>query len=256
MPGTPAQTRANRHRRHSPLWAVHYVPRGGYGRRVSNQERAQPVRIALVDDYEVVVAGIAHMLAPYPDRIAVVQLTVGQPVETEVDVVLLDTFAQGEADQAALGVLLANPHARRVAVYTWSFQTSLIDVALDRGVHGYLSKALQAPALVDSLERIHRGESVISAAPPKAHINVGRDWPGRTDGLTDREAEVIALITQGHSNAEIAAMTYLSINSIKSYIRGAYVKLGVKSRTQAVLWGIDHGFGVDHRGIDTWRPPR
>ena len=48
---------------------------------------------------------------------------------------------------------------------------------------------------------------------------VGLDWPGRGEGLSDRESEILALITQGRSNAEVAALTYLSPNTVKSYIR-------------------------------------
>ena len=59
--------------------------------------------------------------------------------------------------------------------------------------------------------------------------------------------------TQGKSNDDVAALTFLSKNSIKSYIRSAYRKIGASSRTQAVLWGIDHGFKPDHRRIDHWR---
>ena len=82
---------------------------------------------------------------------------------------------------------------------------------------------------------------------------VGLDWPGRSEGLSDREAEIIALITQGKSNAEIAALTYLSINSVKTYIRTGYRKIGVSSRTQAVLWGIEHGFKQQQHSMDSWR---
>jgi two-component system, NarL family, response regulator LiaR len=60
-----------------------------------------------------------------------------------------------------------------------------------------------------------------------------------------RESEVIALITQGLSNQEIADRCYLSINSVKTYIRTAYRKMGVARRSQAVLWGIQHGFEPD-----------
>ena len=49
------------------------------------------------------------------------------------------------------------------------------------------------------------------------------------------------------------ATTYLSVNSIKSYIRSIYRKIGVKTRTQAVLWGVEHGFKPDHHRIDFWR---
>lgn len=60
--------------------------------------------------------------------------------------------------------------------------------------------------------------------------------------MTSREAEVLALIAQGLSNDEIAKRAYVSINSVKSYIRTAYRKIGVQRRSQAVLWALEHGF--------------
>jgi DNA-binding CsgD family transcriptional regulator len=58
------------------------------------------------------------------------------------------------------------------------------------------------------------------------------NWPGRSEGLTDRESEILALITQGHSNAELATLTYLSPNTVKSYIRTIYRKIDVTRRTR------------------------
>jgi DNA-binding CsgD family transcriptional regulator len=71
------------------------------------------------------------------------------------------------------------------------------------------------------------------------------DWPGRSAGLTRRESEILCLISQGKSNAEVAATVFLSANSVKSHIRSTYRKIGVTRRTQAVLWGVAHGFGPD-----------
>jgi NarL family two-component system response regulator LiaR len=65
---------------------------------------------------------------------------------------------------------------------------------------------------------------------------------GQAHGLTLRESQVIALITQGQTNQEIAEGTYLSINSVKTYIRSAYRKIGVSRRSQAVVWGLTNGF--------------
>lgn len=70
-------------------------------------------------------------------------------------------------------------------------------------------------------------------------------WPGEDHGLTERESEVVSLITCGLPNLEIAKRLYLSINSIKTYIRAAYRKMGVRTRAQAVLWGVRHGFLPD-----------
>jgi DNA-binding NarL/FixJ family response regulator len=212
-----------------------------------------PVRVALVDDYDVVVVGVANMLDPYRDRVVIEELDTGRPVKDEVDVVLYDSFAQPESDHDEISVLIANPHARHVAIYTWNFHEELVRAAREQGVTGYLSKALPARDLVVALEAVHAGEVVISDPPRKKGSASGLDWPGRREGLTDREAEILALITQGKSNAEIAAQTYLSPNTVKSYIRTVYRKIDVASRTQAVLWGVKNGFSPDHHRIDHWR---
>jgi NarL family two-component system response regulator LiaR len=70
-------------------------------------------------------------------------------------------------------------------------------------------------------------------------------WPGKHQGLSARESEVLGLITAGLTNKEIADTFNLSINSVKSYIRHAYQKMGVESRSQAVAWGYRNGFEPD-----------
>ncbi len=212
-----------------------------------------PISVALVDDYDVVLFGLAHMLGAYRDRVMVAEIDANQPVSQRVDVVLYDSFAQPQADGEELQILVENPHAGRVAVYTWNFHPDLIESAIRKGARGYLSKTLPARDLVAALEAIHGGTTVVSPSPGKARPAPGLDWPGRSEGLTERESEILALITQGKSNADVAATTYLSVNSIKSYIRSIYRKIRVKTRTQAVLWGVEHGFKPDHHRIDFWR---
>jgi DNA-binding NarL/FixJ family response regulator len=212
-----------------------------------------PITIALVDDYDVVVKGVANMLAPYRDRVVVAELDSTMTVKDAVDIVLYDSFAQPESDHEEIGVLVANPRASRVVVYTWNFHPELVESARQHGAHGYLSKTLPARELVAALEAVHAGEVVISEVGGRAGNAPGQDWPGRGEGLSEREAEILALITQGKSNADVARLTYLSPNTVKSYIRTIYRKLGVGSRTQAVLWGVEHGFTPDHHRIEHWR---
>lgn len=212
-----------------------------------------PITIALVDDYDVVVKGVANMLDPYRDRIVIAELDSSMPLEDTVDIVLYDSFAQPESDHEEIAHLVANPRARRVVVYTWNFHPDLVESARQHGAHGYLSKTLPARELVAALEAVHSGDVVISEVAMRARSAPGLDWPGRCEGLSDREAEILALITQGKSNADVARLTYLSPNTVKSYIRTIYRKIGVESRTQAVLWGVDHGFTPDHHRIDHWR---
>ncbi|MEO8850210.1 MAG: response regulator transcription factor [Allobranchiibius sp.] len=212
-----------------------------------------PITIALVDDYDVVLQGVARIIDQYRDRVIVAEMDTNEPLHDTVDIVLYDAFAQPESDEEEIAVLVRSPHAQKVVVYTWNFHPDLVANARRQGVHGYLSKAMPARDFIDALEAVHAGQIVISTPPGAARAVTGLDWPGRSEGLTDRESEILALITQGKSNPEIAALTYLSPNTVKSYSRTIYRKINVSSRIQAALWGIDHGFSPDHHRIDHWR---
>ena len=213
----------------------------------------KPITVALVDDYDVVLMGVANMFDRYRDRVVVAEIDANASLHDAVDIVLYDSFAQPESDHDEIAVLVANPRARRVVVYTWNFHPDLIASARQKGAHGYISKTLPARDLVAALEAVHAGETIISEVPARARGAAGLDWPGRGEGLSDRESEILALITQGKSNAEVATLTYLSPNTVKSYIRTIYRKIEVGSRTQAVLWGVRHGFTPDHHRIDHWK---
>jgi len=194
-----------------------------------------------VDDYDVVVQGLARMFEPFADRVHVVEVSTNQPGVEPVDIALIDSFAQTRD----INEVLAEANARRHVFYSWSLEPDLIKTWARFGVVGFLDKRLDAEVLVDALERINNGEMVATVDyPSSAEVDIG-DWPGRRFGLSAREAEVIALITQGLTNEDIASRMYVSTNTVKTYIRSAYRKLGVDSRTRAVLWGIDHGFRPD-----------
>ncbi len=189
------------------------------------------------------------MLRNYGDRVRVVELNASKPVVNPVDIALYDTFGMGQGNRPNVARLLANPHVGKVAVYTWNFQPWLARETVAMGVSGYLSKSLSAGQLVEALQLIHTGRTVMSPAPGRRAL-IGGDWPGREEGLTAREAEVLSLITMGLSNLEIAERTSLSVNSIKSYIRSCYRKIDVDSRSKAVLWGIAHGLRQDRVRIE------
>ncbi len=208
-----------------------------------------PIRLALVNDYEVVVRGLSSMLRNYADDFTIVELNANTEVSEPVDIALFDVFAQSSGDGEDVHDLLANPIVRQVVVYAWHVTPAMARRAMEHGVSGYVSKTLPANELVQALHAVHSGGKVVSGSSSK-RSSVGGDWPGREEGLTAREAEVIALITQGLSNSDIATHSSLSINSVKSYIRSAYRKIGVTSRTNAVLWGVEHGFHPDRARID------
>ncbi len=201
-----------------------------------------PLRLAIVDDYAVVIAGVASFLSA--ERIEVVETGASKPVISDVDIVLYDTFAQVDGDGIDLEDFVRDSGAK-VVIYSWNLQPKLIEQAIAGGARGYLSKVLTGPEIVAALERVMRGEIVILPGDSETSVDGAGDWPGRSAGLTPREAEILALITQGLSNQEICTRAFLSINSVKTYIRTAYRKINVTSRSQAVLWGVDNGFKPD-----------
>ena len=215
------------------------------------------MRLAIVDDYPVVVAGVASFLAA--EHIDVVETGTSTAVLSDVDIVLYDTFAQIEGEGLDLEDFVRDSGGAKVVVYSWNLDPRLIEQVVARGASGYLSKVLTGAQIVAALERVMNGEIVILPGLRESSVNAAGDWPGRSIGLTPREAEIIALITHGLTNDEIAKRAFLSINSVKTYIRTAYRKMKVSSRSQAVLWGVDHGFRPETlRTIDpalVRRPP-
>ena len=174
------------------------------------------------------------MLAPFAPRVVVVPPGPdGRPGEP-VDLVLFDSLAPSltaaqRQDACAEG---------RLVTYTWNPRPDLVQLALADGARGCLAKSLPGRDLVVALEAIQRGRVVVDCGTRTARDR----HPVRPTPLTPREAEVVALITQGFDNFSIAREACLSINSVKTYIRTAYRKMGVTTRSQAVLWGVRNGY--------------
>ena len=178
------------------------------------------VTLALVSDYEFVVLGLAKMLEPFGSRVRIVD-PAAQPDDVPVDVALYATFTE---DQARTDV-----EAWHVVLYLLNEDTDVLADARARGADGVLSPRRRPEDLVDALERICAGETVLEVVGDTDEAAAYDDWPRRATSLSVREAKVIALITQGMSNAEIAHTLALSTNSIKSYIRSAYRRMNVTS---------------------------
>jgi NarL family two-component system response regulator LiaR len=203
------------------------------------------LRITLINDSEIVRRGVVAMLSRYPAQVGFAEHA--DPVDPQVDIALVDTFAPGLGNGPTLARLIADPRIGRTVVYTWNFQPWLARDIIEQGASGYLSKSLTAAQLVAALQQVHGGMTVVSPSTRSNQV-VGSDWPGRAEGLTAREAEVLSLITSGLSNADIATRMSLSPNSIKSYVRSGYRKIDVMTRSQAVLWGLSHGMGTAQPG--------
>ena len=198
------------------------------------------VRVSVVNDFDVVVAGVRALLSPFAPRVQVVDAQLGSGPDVPVDVALFDTFAAPLDWQLRLTEMARDMKVGAVAVYSFMTDPRAVEDSLAAGAAGFLAKSLSAEALVEGIESIAGGHRVVDLGARDGGVS-GDHWPAEDVGLTPREAEMLSLIVRGYSNEEIARSRYLSPNTVKSYIREAYRKIGVTTRAQAVAWGMRHG---------------
>jgi DNA-binding NarL/FixJ family response regulator len=228
----------------SSLPTAHEHRSGGYGGAMGFD---QPLTVALVDECELVHHGITTMLEGYTRRVTVLPLQ--RHPARPVDIALVDPFTRPGSEVGGPTTVRPAPGtAGRVAVFTWEIRDGFVERAMFGGADAYLSKALPASELVVALEKVHAGERLIALDEPVRRL----DEPTRLMpelGLTPRESDVIAMIAAGASNQEISTRLKLSMNTVKSHIRTAYRSMGVTSRTQAVIWAVEHGVNAPYLAV-------
>jgi NarL family two-component system response regulator LiaR len=193
------------------------------------EDTTSPITVSLVNDYELVVAGLAAMLRPYRNRVRVVESTAeGQPAEA-ADVALFDTFGGRRHALGKATDLLREGRVRHVVLYTWDASADFLSSAQDAGISGVILKSSPAERLVQSIERIVAGERL-----GLGHV-IRSPRTEQNEELSTREREVLALLALGYTNRQIATELYLSVDTVKSHMRRLYSKLGVTNRTQAAL---------------------
>jgi DNA-binding NarL/FixJ family response regulator len=201
------------------------------------------VWVQIATSQPVVELGLRTMLETFEGTFAVT--TLGPP-EAEPDVVLYDVILIREGDTAELDAWLKDTSTTVIAVDR-TLRPELGAQARTHGVEWGIDLNITGPELLQVIEEAITGTLEESS--------VAREWDttehlGQDAGLSPRESEVLQLVLQGLSNKEIADSMYLSINSVKSYIRSAYRKIEVNSRSQAVIWGMNHGFASEPAAVD------
>jgi DNA-binding NarL/FixJ family response regulator len=197
--------------------------------------RVAPVTIALVNDYELVLAGLAAMLRPYRDRLVVLEHAVDRAPDRKVDVSLFDTYGAAADQLQRVRELAEDPSAGAVVVFSFSTHPDLVHEALGAGAAGFVSKTVRARQLAEAVLSVADGRRVVLTPPPHRHRDGGVVWPGRDRQLSARDSELLVLLRQGCTNREIAERLYLSENTVKTHLRRLFAKLGVSNRTQAAM---------------------
>lgn len=193
-----------------------------------------PLRVGVVSPHELVLTGLVAMLERHPARAAVHE--VGDAAA--LDVLLYDAAGLERSEDTAPGACprldqLLRSGVRVVAVAR-PHEPSLTAAAVEHGVAGVVPMDASAPEMLDVLDRVVR-----TGTPTARHVDAR--LLHLPHGLTVREFEVLALVAAGLSNNEIAERLYVSVNTVKTYVRAAYRKIGVERRSQAVIWCSHHG---------------
>ncbi|PKK14598.1 MULTISPECIES: response regulator [Thermomonospora] len=211
------------------------------------------MRVVLVDDHEMILAGLQAMLAGFSGRVRVIgqastsREAVRLVTALQPDVVLLDVRLGAESGLDLCRDLTGRSPDTRVVFLSVYDDEQYVFEALRAGARGYLLKRVDGLELVRRLEEVAQGETVVDPtlagrmAASAARLNRGEFWPGAHRGLTQRESEVLSLLVAGLSNKAMAARLVVSEETIKSHLRALYRKLEVTDRSGAIAVALREG---------------
>jgi DNA-binding NarL/FixJ family response regulator len=211
----------------------------------------KPVRVLLVDDHQVVRVGLRTVLSGDP-RVEVVGEVATGAAALELasalrpDVVLLDLRLPDRTGADVCRGIRAGELAQRVIVLTSFADENLVLEAMRAGADGYLLKDAEDMDLAEMIVRVAQGSVVLD--PTVARMVVGVGQPTATDvgadlraELTPQEQRLMEGLEAGDSNKQLAERLKLADGTIRNYLSALYVKLGVRSRTEALAWWMRTG---------------
>ncbi len=202
------------------------------------------IRLLIVDDHEVVRAGLQGMLASQPDFEVAGEAADGiEAVEmverVRPEVILMDLRMPRMNGVEAIRRIRARwPEVHILVLTTYDTDADILP-AIEAGATGYLLKDIPRDELFRAVRAASRGESVL--APPVAARLMGRMRAPAEESLSEREIEVLTLVARGASNREIAHALHISEATVKSHLIHIFGKLGVSDRTAAVTTGLERG---------------
>lgn len=197
------------------------------------------IRVLLADDHSVVREGLRMFLRRDPELAVVGEAADGAEAlslarELRPDVVLMDLLMPVMDGVAATSAIRKDLPETEVIALTSVLESTGVVGVMRAGAIGYLLKDIQAPELRRAIKAAAAGQVQLS---PQAVAYLTRELrtPEKTEALTERETEVLLLLSRGQSNKEIARNLHIAEDTVKTHVRHILAKLGVQSRTQAIL---------------------
>lgn len=201
------------------------------------------IRVLLADDHGLVREGLSRLLGGAPDIEVVATAADGHEAvrlagEHRPDVILMDLRMPGIDGSEATRRVLENDPTPQVVILTSFSERDEILTALDAGAIGYLLKDAEPDELIRGIRAAAQGESPL--APRAARTLIGSRSSAPSHQLSDREREVLQLVTRGLSNKLIARELGISEKTVKAHLTTIFQRIGVTDRVQAAMWARDH----------------
>ena len=218
------------------------------------------ITVLIVDDQDLVRAGFRVILESEPGITVVGEAATGEAAvalarQLNPQVICMDV-QMPVMDGIEATRLIANDDSvtSSVLILTTFDRDDFLFESLDAGASGFLLKTASPENLIDAVEVLARGDALLSPAVTRRVIQAHavRRVPApepavaaaAPSALTDREADVLALVARGKSNAEIATDLFVGESTVKTHVSNVLAKLGVRDRTHAVIWAYEHGLAV------------
>ncbi len=205
----------------------------------------KPIRVMLVDDHTVVRSGLGAVLASSEDMVLVGEAGDGEEAvrlcqRVGPDVILMDLLMpKMDGVAATKAILAACPQIRIIALTSFK-EKEYVEGALKAGATGYLLKNVSAEELVAAIRRAVSGQPSLSPEAAQVLIKKVNEPAEPNYDITEREKEILALMVEGLSNADIANRLIVSQSTVKFHVSNVLSKLGATSRTEAVALAIKH----------------
>jgi DNA-binding NarL/FixJ family response regulator len=215
---------------------------------------SSPIRVVIADDQQMVRQGFSVLLNTKPDIDVIGQAVDGLDAITKVaelapDVVLMDIrMPELGGIEATRRITTATPHIKVLVLTTFDLDEYVYE-ALHAGASGFLLKDASADQLAEAVRVVAAGDALLAPGITRRLIaefsrlvkRPRAPLKRRVGDLTGRETEVLALIAQGLSNAEIAERLVVAESTIKTHVSRILVKLGLRDRTQAAVFAYESG---------------
>jgi DNA-binding NarL/FixJ family response regulator len=211
------------------------------------------IRVLLVDDQPLVLAGLTRILGPEPDIEIVGECTDGSHVADAVeqhapDVVLMDVRMKQVDGAEATRRLRENPAAPPVLVLTTFDDDEVVAAVLSAGAAGFILKDAPGEDLIRATREVAAGngwlDPAITGRIVRSYTSTvlpRTEASARLGELTERERDVLTLVARGASNSEVAGELHISEGTVKSHIGHIFTKLDLRDRPAAIVFAYEHG---------------